>query len=197
MGPRVSLPAIRRLVADPGYDNRVLAQQFLLCQGGDEQVFSHALFQDGAYASLLHARRRQSHLLAAQWIEPRDVALAAEHFERAEDARATAAYLRASELLANVFHYAQALELVESGLRHAENRQPTFPLKLARSRLLLEIGRSAEATSAGAVAVKAARRGAEHALGLFTMASGIRIVDRPDEGWRCWRRRNRWPSRPV
>ena len=181
-GQRVPLQAIRHLLADPAYDCRVLVQQFLLRPEGDELVFSHALFRDGAYASLLHARRRQLHRLAAEWVEPRDVALAAEHFERAEDARAMTAYLRASVATAAEFHYAQALDLVERGLRLAGDSDQSFALKLARARLLLEIGRSDEAITAGQGAVEAARNGGERALGLITMASGMRIVDRPQEG---------------
>jgi class 3 adenylate cyclase/tetratricopeptide (TPR) repeat protein len=181
-GPRVPLHAIRHLVADPAYDSRVLVEQFLLRPEGDELVFSHTLFRDGAYGSLLHARRRQLHLLAAEWIEPRDVALAAEHFERAEDGRAPQAYLRASEAMAKDFQYVQALDLVERGLKLAAGSDHGFPLKLARARLLLEIGRSAEAITAGEDAVEAARDGGERALGLITVASGMRIVDRPEEG---------------
>ena len=181
-GQRVPLQAIRHLVADPVYDSRVLVEQFLLRQEGDDLVFSHALFRDGAYGSLLHARRRQLHLLAAEWVEPSDAALAAEHFERAEDDRAPTAYLRASEAMSAGLHYARALELVERGLRHAGDSDQSFPLKLARAKLLLETGRSAEAITAGGVAVEASRNGAERALGLITMASGMRIVDRPDEG---------------
>lgn len=181
-GHRVPLQAVGHLVGDAGYDPRVLVEQFLLRREGDELVFSHALFRDGAYGSLLHARRRQLHLLAAEWVEPRDVALAAEHFERAEDARAMTAYLRASEAMAAEFQYPQALDLVERGLRLARDSEQGFPLKLARARLLLEIGRSAEAITAAEVAVEAARDGGERALGLITMASGMRIVDRPQEG---------------
>jgi hypothetical protein len=51
-------------------------------------MFCHALIRDGAYESLLHKRRRLLHGRAAEWFESRDLALAAEHFDRAEDPRA-------------------------------------------------------------------------------------------------------------
>ena len=181
-GQRVPLQAIRQLVADPAYDPRLLVQQFLLRPDGEDLVFSHALFRDGAYASLLHTRRRQLHLLAAQWVEPRDVALAAEHYELAEDVRATAAYLRAAETMAAGFQYTQSLALVERGLRLVRAQDAGFPLKLARARLLLETGRVADAIEASSMAMDAAQSGAERALGLIAMASGMRIVDRPAEG---------------
>ena len=181
-GQRVPLQALRHLLADAAYDHRVLVEQFLLRLDGDDLVFSHALFREGAYGSLLHARRRQLHLLAAEWVEPRDVALAAEHFERAEDARASAAYLRASEAMAAQYQFAQALDLVRRGLKLANGGEPDFALKLAHARLLLDSGLSDQAITAGGLAVEAARNPAQRALGLITMASGMRIVDRPTEG---------------
>ncbi len=181
-GQRVPLQAIRHLIADPAFDSRVLVEQFLLRPDGDELVFSHALFRDGAYGSLLHARRRQLHLMAAEWVEPSDVALAAEHFERAEDGRAAMAYLRASQGLAARFQYVEALALVERGLKLAGGPDPCFALKLARARLLLETGRAVEAIEAGRTAVEAAQTSGERALGLIEMAGGMRIVDRTEEG---------------
>ncbi len=181
-GQRVPLPVVRHLVGDPAYDGRLLVEQFLLRPEGEDLVFSHALFRDGAYGSLLHARRRQLHLLAAEWIEPRDVALAAEHFERAQDPRATTAYLRASQVLAGQYQYAQALELVERALKLATGSEHCFALKLARAQLLLDTGRAAEAINASGVALDAGQTGGERALALIAMAAGMRLVDRSDEG---------------
>lgn len=181
-GQRVPLPAIAHLVGDPAYDARVLVEQFLLRPEGDEMVFSHALFRDGAYGSLLHARRRQLHALAAQWVEPRDAALAAQHFERAEDARASAAYLRASEALAAQFQYTDALALVDRGLQLVDVGDPAFAFLLARARLLLDCGRVEESIAAAGSAVEVARSGAERALGLIAKASALRIVDRASDG---------------
>ncbi|MEO5738348.1 MAG: AAA family ATPase, partial [Variovorax sp.] len=181
-GQRAPLLAIRHLIGNPAYDARVLVQQFLLRPDGEEMVFSHALFRDGAYGSLLHARRRQLHLAAALWVEPRDVALAAEHFERAEDARAVTAYLRASGVMTAQFRYAQALDLVDRGLKVGGDGEHGFALKLARAGLLLEMGRSADAIAQANAAVEAARSPVERAQGLITMASGLRIVDRPQQG---------------
>ena len=181
-GQRVPIAALRHLVADPAYDSGVLVEQFLLRLEGDDLVFSHALFRDGAYGSLLHIRRRQLHLLAAEWVEPRDVALAAEHFERAEDARAAGAWLQASWALSAQFHYAEALERVERGLRLAGDGPQAFPLKLARARLLLDTGRAGDTIVAGQTALEAAHDGAQRAMALITIASAMRIVDRPEDG---------------
>ena len=184
-GPRVPLAALRHLLGDPAFDARALVEQFLLRPDGEELDFSHALIRDGAYGSLLLARRRELHLAAAQWIEQRDDALAAEHYERAEDPRATGAYLRAAQALTAKFHYSEALVLVGRGLAVAPGIAgcgPCFDMKLARSRILLEIGRTTEAMLAGEEAIAAAAGGAERALVLIEQAAALRMLDRQSEG---------------
>ena len=181
-GPRVPVQAIRHLVADPEFDGQALVAQFLLRPDGDALVFSHALIRDGAYASLLLTRRRQLHASAAEWVEPRDAALAGEHFERAEDPRASAAYLRAAREQAVQFQYAQALLLVDRADRAAVLPEQQFPVRLARARLLLETGRTAESIDACQGALSVAGSGAQRATGLIALAAGMRIMDRLTEG---------------
>jgi len=181
-GQRVPLSVVRHLVGDPHYDPHALVEQFLVRVQGDELLFSHALIRDGAYGSMLHARRRQLHQSAALWVWDRDVALAAEHFERAEDARAGAAYLQASEQQSDQYHYAEALALVERALALADPGDAGFGLRLARARLLLANGEAHQSIVAAGGAVDAAQDGGQRALGLIAMASGMRIVDRIAEG---------------
>ncbi len=181
-GSRVPLGAIRHLLGDPHYDSRLLVEQFLLRPEGDELVFSHALIRDGAYGSLLLARRRQLHVLAAEWVLSRDVALAAEHFERAQDRRATMAYLQAALVLEQRFEYARALALVGRGLKLSDEPAQCFPLRLARSRLLLELGQAVQSIAASDSALNVALTDGDKALGLIAKASAMRIADRIPEG---------------
>ncbi len=182
LGQRASLAAIRHLVGDAAYDPRLLVDQFLMRPQGDELVFCHALIRDGAYASLLHARRRQLHQEAGSWIAEQDAALAAEHYERAEDPRAAPAYLQASEAQVKRHRNADALELVERALKLTDLAGLEFALRLARARLLLAVGHVAQSIEASGQAIDAAKGDAEHALGLIAMASGMRLVDRTREG---------------
>ena len=177
----VPLSALRHLLGEPDFDARTLVEQFLLRSDGDELAFSHALIRDGAYSSLLHAKRRELHLAAAQWIEDRDVALAAEHYERAQDERAPV-YLRASETMIEKFKYAEALALVERGLPLANAQPAQFKLRLARAKLLLENARAAESIDAGRAALEVAQSGADRAFALIEIASGMRLLDRQVEG---------------
>ena len=88
LGQRFAIDALRHLLDRAGYDPRLLVENFLIRADSGEFMFCHALIRDGAYASLLHKRRRALHARAAEWFASRDGVLAAEHFDRADDPRA-------------------------------------------------------------------------------------------------------------
>jgi class 3 adenylate cyclase len=182
LGQRYTAEALGHLLEDPDYDGRVLVEHFLVRADGGEFLFCHALIRDGAYASLLHRRRRLLHARAAEWFAARDPVLAAEHFDRADDARAASAYLAASDATARQFHPQAALALVERGLALAAERDVRFALLMARGRLLGELGRSAEAIDASRAALDVAAGPGERAQALIAMAAGMRLNDRIDGG---------------
>ncbi|MEO8312224.1 MAG: adenylate/guanylate cyclase domain-containing protein [Caldimonas sp.] len=182
LGQRFTIEALRHLLDRAGYDNRPLVENFLVRHDGGELMFCHALIRDGAYASLLHKRRRALHARAAEWFASRDGVLAAEHFDRADDPRAAAAYLDASVALADQFRHAAALALVERGLALAAVRETRFALLMARGRLLVELGRSGDAIDAARAALEAASIPGERAQALIAMAAGMRLNDRIAEG---------------
>ena len=181
-GQRFTIEALRHLVDRPGYDCRLLVENFLVRADGGEFMFCHALIRDGAYASLLHKRRRALHARAAEWFAARDLVLAAEHFDRADDQRAAAAYLGASVALAEQFRHGAALALVERGLALAVAVATRFALLMERGRLLVELGRSTDAIDASRAALEAASNPGERAQALIAMAAGMRLNDRIDEG---------------
>ncbi len=181
-GQRYTLEALRHLVDRPGYDCRALVEGFLVRADGGELMFCHALIRDGAYASLLHKRRRVLHARAAEWFASRDLVLAAEHFDRADDPRAASAYLGASVALAEQFRHGDALALVERGLALAVARETRFALLMARGRLLVELGRSSDAIEAARAALAAASTPGESAQALIAMAAGMRLNDHIAEG---------------
>jgi len=182
LGQRFATDALRHLLDNPGYDSRLLVENFLVRPDGGELMFCHALIRDGAYESLLHKRRRLLHGRAAEWFESRDLALAAEHFDRAEDSRAAAAYLAAGNAVAAQFRQAAALVLIERGLALAATHETRFALLMARGRLMLELGRSAEAIDASRAALEASTGPGERAQALIAVAAGMRLSDRIAEG---------------
>ena len=121
-GRRRARPALHDRGAAPSPRPRrlrlraLLVENFLVRADGGEFMFCHALIRDGAYASLLHKRRRALHARAAEWFASRDRVLAAEHFDRAEDPRAAAAYLDASARWPSSSATARRSRLVERGL---------------------------------------------------------------------------------
>jgi class 3 adenylate cyclase/tetratricopeptide (TPR) repeat protein len=182
LGQRFQLDALRHLLESPGYDCAVLVEHFLVRPEGSELMFCHALIRDGAYASLLHARRRRLHARAAEWFAPQDEPLAAEHFDRADDPRAAEAYLSAGESCIAQFRYPAALALIERGLALATEQDTRFSLAMARGRVLVELGRSADAIEACRSALGIAASPAERARALIALASAMRLNDRVAEG---------------
>jgi len=182
LGQRFAMDALRHLLDRAGYDPRLLVENFLVRADSGEFMFCHALIRDGAYASLLHKRRRALHARAAEWFASRDSVLAAEHFDRADDPRAAAAYLEASLTLSEQFRHAAALALVARGLALAVAQETRFALLMARGRLLVEIGRPGDAIEAARAALEAASNGGERARALIAMAAGMRVNDRIADG---------------
>jgi class 3 adenylate cyclase/tetratricopeptide (TPR) repeat protein len=182
LGQRYTLETLRHLIDNEAYDCRLLEEHFLVRADGSEFLFCHALIRDGAYASLLHKRRRTLHARAAEWFATRDLALAAEHFDRANDARAAGAYLAASQALGAQFHHQAALALVDRGLAIAAEQPIRFALLMARGRLLVDLGRSVEAIDACRLALDGAVGSTERAQALIVMAAGMRLNDRIAEG---------------
>ncbi|HSH07418.1 MAG TPA: AAA family ATPase [Burkholderiales bacterium] len=182
LGQRFSLEALRHLIEDPAYDCGALVAHFLVRREEDGFLFSHALIRNGVYESLLRARRRQLHARAAQWFETSDPVLAAEHWDRAEDARAADAYLSATQSEARQFRYERALALAERGLELAADGGPRVALLMARGNLLLELGRTSESIDAYQAALGSAKAPADRLRALVGMASGMRVNDRIDDG---------------
>jgi len=182
LGQRFTIEALRHLLDRAGYDPRLLVENFLVRADGGEFMFCHALIRDGAYASLLHKRRRALHARAAEWFSSRDGVLAAEHFDRADDPRAATAYLDASAALAEQFRHAAALALVERGLALAVAQETRFALLIARGRLLVDLGRSGDAIDAARAALETASNSGERARALIAVAAGMRLNDRIAEG---------------
>ncbi len=182
LGQRFAQDTLRHLVENPAYDCRLLVEQFLVRADGSEFLFCHALIRDGAYASLLHSRRRRLHARAAEWFETSDPVLAAEHFDRAEHPRAALAYLAASESASSQFRYQTALALAERGLALAAERAARFALLMAQARLLVELGRAVDAIATARAALDASSGPVERVRALIAMTAGMRLNDRIDEG---------------
>ena len=96
IGKRFSLGNLRGVGGEPKANCDVLVAADLVRPDGSDFLFAHALIQEAVYASTLKSRRRELHRAAARWFGDDEPVLQAEHLDRAEDAAAAPAFLRAA-----------------------------------------------------------------------------------------------------
>ena len=176
IGQRFPLALVRRLAQHPDYECTGLVASFLVRPEGDEFLFAHALIRDGVYTSLTRARRAELHRGAADWYGERDLALRAEHLDRAEAPTAARAYLDAALAQAAALHPERALAHAERGAALARDSTDIFALNLLRGRLWCESGEGKPGVEAYTVALTAAREPAERCRALIGIAAGHRLI---------------------
>jgi len=158
IGKRFTLDALNFMLDDTGYRcDTLLATDLVRPEGGDFR-FAHALIQEGVYASLLHARRRELHGRAATWYAGREPSLVAEHLDRGQrPAEAAEAYLAAARAQFQRHRHDEALRLAERGAALAPEGATGAALERLRGDVLRELGRTEDSMQAF-----------EHALALAT-----------------------------
>ncbi|MGE5170626.1 MAG: adenylate/guanylate cyclase domain-containing protein [Rudaea sp.] len=179
VGQRFPLALLRDLVGDPAYvPDGPLARDLVRVDAADRDVmmFTHALIRDGAYASLLHVARRELHRRAAEWYATRDLALRAEHLERADDARAAAAYLAAARGEAHAMRVEAALALALRAERLPADADTRFALASLEGELQAELGRGVMSIAAFERARDAAVGDAARSAAWIGIASGCRMT---------------------
>jgi class 3 adenylate cyclase/tetratricopeptide (TPR) repeat protein len=181
IGQRFDLDLLRHLLDMPDYVCDGLIGNALVLPEGDDFLFAHALIQEGAYSSLLRARRRELHRRAAAWFAEDDLTLHAQHLDRAEDAGAGTAYLKAAVAQRAAFHIDAALRLADRGLEIARADADRHALICVKGELLRDLGdiassvatyRQAIATAPDEVALTQAQLG---------LAEGLRVSEGLDE----------------
>jgi tetratricopeptide (TPR) repeat protein len=114
------------------------------------------------------------HRAAAALYQERDLPLHAEHLDRADDAGAARAYLRAAEAEAAAYRLDRALSLAERGLAVAKEAGDRVALGLAAGRFGLDIGLAKPARAAFTVAASA-ETPRERCRGLIGLAAADRM----------------------
>ncbi len=181
IGQRFGLDLLRHLIEDPGYHCTGLIAHYLVRPEGADYLFAHALIREGAYSSLLKARRRELHARAAQWFAEADPVLHAEHLDRAEDPAAPQAYLEAAHAQAESYHYERALQLVERGLAIAIEAADQIALTCRKGEMLHDLGSIPESIEAYRSALDLATDDIERCRAWFGLAAGMRIIDKLDD----------------
>lgn len=156
IGQRFGLALLRQLIDAPDYVCDGLVANALVLPEGDDFLFAHALIQEGAYSTLLHARRRELHRRAADWFAASDPVLCAQHLDRAEDARAAHAYLDAALAQRAAWLPDDALRLIARGLAIARDDGERHALRCLMGELQRDLGEVGASIETYRMAVAAA-----------------------------------------
>jgi class 3 adenylate cyclase/tetratricopeptide (TPR) repeat protein len=140
IGQRFGLALLRELIDAPDYACDGLVANALVLPDGDGFLFAHALIQEGAYSTLLRARRRELHRRAADWFAASDPVLRAQHLDRAEDAGAPRAYLDAALAQRAAWLPDAALRLIARGLEIASEAAERHALTCLQGELQRDLG---------------------------------------------------------
>ena len=182
IGQRFSLDPLKHLLDEPDYRCTGLIEHYLVRPEGEDYLFAHAMIQEGVYASLLKARKRDLHRRAAEWFADRDPTLRAEHLDRAEDSAAPQAYLGAARAEASGYRYEGARDLVERGLDLAGDRADRYALTSFQADLLRKLGDPKESITAYRRALEVTDSEIAMCQAWIGVAAGVRLLGGYDEG---------------
>jgi class 3 adenylate cyclase/tetratricopeptide (TPR) repeat protein len=181
IGQRFDLALLRHLVDKPDYICDGLISNALVLPEGDDFLFAHALIQEGAYSSLLRSRRRELHLQAAKWFADQDLTLHAQHLDRAEDAGAAKAYLRAAGVQRAAFHIDAALRLAGRGLEIAQTDVDRHALICLKGELQRDLGDIASSVKTYRLAITASTNEVSVCQAQLGLAEGLRVSEGLEE----------------
>jgi class 3 adenylate cyclase/tetratricopeptide (TPR) repeat protein len=184
IGQRFDLPLLRHLLDDPHYSCDGLLGNALIQPEAEDFLFAHALIQEGAYASLLRSTRKDLHRRAAEWFAGKDLALHAQHLDRAEDKRAAAAYLEAALGQRAERRLDSALRLVDRGLQIARADPHRLAMICLRGELQRDLGDIAGSIASFRLAVAAAPDEPRLCEAQIGLAEGLRVSEGLDEALR-------------
>jgi class 3 adenylate cyclase/tetratricopeptide (TPR) repeat protein len=191
IGQRFALEPLHALLEDAAYDCKALVGHHLVRPEGDGYLFAHALIREGVYSSMLQAQKRPLHRRAANWFVDHDPVLYAEHLDRAADSGAARAYRKAAESQATEYHYARALDLIESGLAASPDPSEVSRLICLKGDILLEAGDAKAASEAHLEARDLAVDDFECCRAEIGMAASMRLVDRFNDAFSALERAER------
>lgn len=177
LGQHFSLDDLRHLVEQADYHCRALVEHFLVRPEGSGFLFAHALVRDGVYSSLLKTRRAALHMRAADWYTAHNLALRAEHLDRAGDAGAAEAYLAAAVEETRSYRNESALRLSERGLALADDKM-RHSIACFRGDLLRGLGEVEQSIAAFEQALAVAEDDIGRSRAWTGLAEGMRVSDR-------------------
>jgi class 3 adenylate cyclase/tetratricopeptide (TPR) repeat protein len=177
IGQHFELPLLRQMIGMPDYVCDGLVEHALVLPEGDGFLFAHALIQEGAYSSVLRARRRELHLVAAEWFAAYDPMLRAQHLDRAQDARAPRAYLEAATSQRASYQAEAALRLIARGLEIARDQTERHALKCLEGELQRDLGDISASIAIYREAIAGAHDDVSLCQSQVGLAEGLRVSE--------------------
>jgi class 3 adenylate cyclase/tetratricopeptide (TPR) repeat protein len=177
IGQRFELPLLRKMLGLPDYVCDALVDHALVFPEGEGFLFAHALIQEGAYSSVLRTRRRELHLIVAEWFATDDPLLHAQHLDRAQDPRATRAYFEAAKLQRAGYQAESALRLIDRALEIVRADDERHALMCLKGELYHDLGDIAGSISIHRQAIAAAPDEASLCRAQVGLAEGLRISE--------------------
>lgn len=181
LGQRFDLDALRHVIGDSRYTCATLIERHLVRPQGEMFLFAHALVREGVYESLLSERCRELHRRAADWYRERDLVLAAEHLDRAEDETAAQYYLAAAEAQSQTLNFNPAVRLAARGLKLAKDNEIAVKLGCALAEAQLSIGETLGAIASFGTALEHEMTDSLRRSTLIGLAGALRVADRREE----------------
>jgi class 3 adenylate cyclase/tetratricopeptide (TPR) repeat protein len=175
IGQRFGVALLRHLIDAPDFVCNDLVANTLVLPEGEDFLFAHALIQEGAYSTLLRARRRELHRRAAEWFASTDPVLCAQHLDRAEDERAPRAYLDAATAQRASYFTDAALRLVQRGIDIARKEADCHALTCLKGELQRDLGNIEESITTYRAAVAAAPDESSLCQSQLGLAEGLRF----------------------
>lgn len=175
IGQRFGMDLLHHLLGEWDYDCGQLVERNLIRPEDDAYLFSHALIQEGVYASLLNRERKKLHEKAAEWYAGDDPVLHAEHLACADDAQAPVAFLRAARDQAEYYRLERALALTERGLALVKDQSERHSLTCYKGELLHDLGEIQPSIDAYQEALEGAKDDTQRCDAWMGLAAGMRI----------------------
>ena len=181
LGQQFWLDALRHTIGNEQYDPALLIERGFVRTEGPRLQFSHALFRDAVYESILKSHRRELHRNAAQWFAERDLALYADHLAAAQDDDAANAYAAAARAEQQALRFERALNLAQKAAALAHEPALLHSTSALLGDLLLQLGRTHDALTAFRESLDFAVDSASRGRAWLGVASALRIMDRHEE----------------
>jgi transcriptional regulator with XRE-family HTH domain/tetratricopeptide (TPR) repeat protein len=182
IGQQFPLDLLRDMLGEPGYGTALPERANLLKPStSGVGTFVHDLVMHCIYDAMAPSQRRFLHGRLAALYAERDVVLWARHLDRAGDAGAPQAYLRAIREQLARHDYELAIELADAARANPHAGSERYPLAMLAAEAAARSMRNEAAAASYQEAQALARTDAERLDAMQGLAAVLNVLDRIDE----------------